>query len=203
MTEKKANMFLCDWGFPKRYIFLKKEDLTGVSDSAFNILDKYVENFEKSKNIKYLIENELPLPKQRGLYLCSKLHSTGKSSLSVYIVRELLKKDKIVGRCTFYEDIDFHTEIRKTFGSKLNDYSEIMERVQEDDILVLDDFNKKRISDYVLETTSGLINKRYNSVKPIIFTSNYRPEDLDIVKEGEKGEALMNRIMEMVDVIVL
>lgn len=66
-------------------------------------------------------------------------------------------------------------------------------------LLILDDIGAERVTDWVAETLYLIVNKRYNSVLPTIFTSN-----LPIGELGQKvGDRVASRIVEMCEIINL
>lgn len=66
-------------------------------------------------------------------------------------------------------------------------------------ILFLDDVGAEKISDWVLETFYLIINKRYNDMLPIIFTSNYNIADLS----ERLGDRIVSRIVESCNIVKL
>jgi len=207
MTEQQANEYLLKWKFPVRHIALKKSDLSDVKKSTFNILEKYVQDFKIEYNWNKLIAEGKSPHLQKGLYICSSQFGTGKTSLAVYVVRELLKHDKLRYKSAFFGVSKLHDDIKESYGDRDNpnkpDYTDIKHRLLNSDILILDDLGKERLTPSVVEKTFMYIDERYNSLRPTIFTSNYAINQIDISGTGKTGEAFMNRIKEMVEVVEL
>jgi DNA replication protein DnaC len=64
---------------------------------------------------------------------------------------------------------------------------DVIRPVMEAELLVLDDLGAERLTDWVEETMSLIVNTRYNERRPTIFTSNYE----DIPDEGEMNSLLV------------
>ena len=76
----------------------------------------------------------------------------------------------------------------------------IEEEVMENEGLIfIDDIGAEKISDWVAETFYLIVNKRYNEMRPTVFTSNLKPDDL----KERIGDRTVSRIVEMCDVVEL
>ena len=76
--------------------------------------------------------------------------------------------------------------------------TEVLKKVSECDLLIIDDFGAEKITDWVLEKVFLLIDTRYKTEKPLIITTNleYRKdENCDIEKIF--GRRIKDRINEM------
>ena len=76
--------------------------------------------------------------------------------------------------------------------------TEILDKISECDLLIIDDFGAERITDWVLEKVFLLIDVRYKSEKPIIISTNleYRKDrECDIARVF--GKRVKDRINEM------
>ena len=63
--------------------------------------------------------------------------------------------------------------------------TEILDKISECDLLIIDDFGAERVTDWVLEKVFLLIDVRYKSEKPIIISTNleYRKDrECDIAR---------------------
>lgn len=76
--------------------------------------------------------------------------------------------------------------------------TEILDKISECDLLIIDDFGAERVTDWVLEKVFLLIDVRYKSEKPIIISTNleYRKDrECDIARVF--GKRVKDRINEM------
>lgn len=65
-------------------------------------------------------------------------------------------------------------------------------------VLVIDDLGKEAPTAYACERLFDIINDRYNSMRPVIITSNYtRGEIAKRLTEGDTGRSIASRLSEM------
>jgi DNA replication protein DnaC len=113
---------------------------------------------------------EYPIEKKGLLFIGSS--GLGKTHLAVGIIRELIVQKGV--RCLFYDYSDLFTEIGNTYSAGVAQTElEILKPLYETEVLVIDDLGARRPGDWVFDTISLLINKRYNQNRTTIFTSNY------------------------------
>lgn len=99
---------------------------------------------------------------------------TGKSHLAAAICNHRLKEGDI---CNFTTA----QNLFNAFGMRMDDregYSDLVIKAGSCDLLVIDDLDKMRQSDYKLSVLFEVINKRYLRRKPTIITTNARVEVL-------------------------
>ena len=127
----------------------------------------------------------------------------GKTHLATAIISSLIQRKSI--SCLFYDFRDLLKEIQDSYNP-ISQSSElrVLAPVYEAQVLVLDELGASKPTDWVRDTMTQIINKRYNEKKMTIFTTNY----LDEVKEaGEEtlvdrvGVRLRSRLHEMCKVI--
>lgn len=158
---------------PKRYESVKYEDAPEKIRAAF---DKIRET-------------------RRGLYIFGPV-GTGKT----HIAYALKKKWDETSRYSadFWNTSELMQEIKDDFDrdnySKTHRFDKIME---EKEPLFLDDIGSEKLTDWVLERFYLIINRKYNDMLPVIFTSNYSIEDL----AARVGDRIASRIVEMCDII--
>jgi DNA replication protein DnaC len=112
----------------------------------------------------------------------------GKTHLAVSALKELLKKG-IPG--LFYDFRDLLKEIQDSYNPNTHTSElKILSPVFEAEILVLDELGASKPTEWVQETITHIINKRYNEKKVTIFTSNY----LDIPIGSSYDETLTDRV---------
>ncbi|MEW5766679.1 MAG: ATP-binding protein [bacterium] len=111
----------------------------------------------------------------------------GKTHLAVGIIRYLTSQKGVP--CIFYDFRDLLKAIQSTYSPESGaSESAILEPVLTREILVLDELGAKKMSDWVRDTITHIINRRYNDRKITIITSNI----LDQPNSGDEG--LVDRI---------
>jgi DNA replication protein DnaC len=119
-------------------------------------------------NTRKFVE-EYPLVDVGLLYLgrCG----VGKTHLAVAALKELIKKG-IPG--IFYDFRDLLKEIQDSFNPNTHTSElKILAPIFESEVLVLDELGSSKPTEWVQETITHIINKRYNDNKITLFTSNY------------------------------
>jgi DNA replication protein DnaC len=112
----------------------------------------------------------------------------GKTHLAVAALKELIKKG-ING--LFYDFRDLLKEIQDSYNPNTHTSElKILAPVFEAEVLVLDELGASKPTEWVQETMTHIINKRYNEKKVTIFTSNY----LDIPLGTSYDETLTDRV---------
>lgn len=98
---------------------------------------------------------------------------TGKSYLAACIANALIDK-----RCTVIMAPlqDIVADMTANYNA---DRDTILSRVENCDLLILDDLGVERGTDYMYEHVYDLINARYLSKKPMIVTTNLSPQQLE------------------------
>ncbi len=135
---------------------------------------------------------------QKGLMLIGP-PGIGKTHIAVSVLRNAIGRTGARG--LYYDTRALLKDIRSTYNPLTRTAEmDVIRPVMEAEILVLDDLGAERLTDWVEETMSLLVNTRYNERRPTIFTSNYE----DIPEEGEinsliarVGFRLHSRLKEM------
>jgi DNA replication protein DnaC len=100
----------------------------------------------------------------------------------------------------FWNCTELLREIRMDFGRDNRDKKWVEETLLNfNGLLFLDDIGSEKMTEWVEETFYLIVNKRYNSMLPIIFTSNLPIEDLS----KRIGDRITSRIVEMCDIFKL
>lgn len=143
------------------------------------------------KNIQKLVENMRE--SRRGLYIHGDV-GTGKTHIA-YAINDFLKV-----QTRFHNTTELIFDIKRDFDRLSYDKMRWDERLSDHKgMLILDDIGAERMTDYVAEVFYLIINKRYNDMLPIIFTSN-----LSVGELAERvGDRTASRIIEMCDVVKL
>ena len=127
----------------------------------------------------------------RGLYIYGAV-GTGKTHIAYTLYANSAEKAKIWAR---------FINVTELLRDMKTDFDRVEKHYPEEDlmtykgILFLDDLGSEKLSDWVLETFYLIINKRYNEMRPTIFTSNFRLPEL----EKRIGDRIVSRIVEMCD----
>jgi DNA replication protein DnaC len=112
----------------------------------------------------------------------------GKTHLAVSALRELIGKG-IPG--LFYDFRDLLKEIQDSYNPNTHTSElKILAPIFDSEILVLDELGASKPTEWVQETITHIINKRYNDKKVTIFTSNY----LDMPIGSSYDETLTDRV---------
>ena len=112
---------------------------------------------------------EYPLTEKGLLFLGNP--GVGKTHLAVAILKQLMTQKGV--ECLFCSYQDLLQSIRKSYDPvSRSTESEVLRPVLETDVVVIDDLGANRISDWVEDTITYILNSRYNDKKATILTSN-------------------------------
>lgn len=143
------------------------------------------ENFEKIKATR------------KGLYLHGGV-GTGKTHIAYALARQVSEILKVT--TNFWNCTELLREIRLDFGRDNREKKWVEEELLNfTGLLFLDDIGAEKMTDWVEETFYLIVNKRYNNMLPIIFTSNLPIQDLS----QRVGDRITSRIVEMCDIFKL
>lgn len=139
-------------------------------------------------------------PEDKGLLLTGPV-GTGKTHLACAIANALLNKLYSV---YFGNVVDIMSFIRGTYNrdSSLTEEEAVNIMTKEVDLFIIDDLGKENNSEYTLSILYQLINRVYENEKPIIITTNFSSIEL-ARKLGERGQAIVSRITEMCEPVIL
>lgn len=119
---------------------------SGENSRSLKICERYAEKFPQM------------LRKNRGLLLFGSV-GTGKTFAAACIANELLKSGYLVIMTSLVKLIDGSTD-------------DLVYRMRDIDLLILDDLGAERSTDYGLERVYSMTDARYRSGKPVIYTTN-------------------------------
>ncbi|MEY8314117.1 ATP-binding protein [Adlercreutzia muris] len=147
-------------------------------------------------------ENTQKVLEGKSLYICGEF-GTGKTHLASAIARKLIWRRKRVRMLT---GIDITMMLQATYGSSESE-ADVLARLANVPILIIDDMGKEPPSDWVLSRLFAVINARYDKMLPTIITTNYEKSAL-VERMGKHGdhdtaEAMVSRICEMCELIKL
>ena len=133
-----------------------------------------------------------------GLYI-EGTNGTGKTHLAAAIGLYLAEQEYSVIMKTSFDLLD---EIKKAFDDPSRSEHKIMKAYRECDLLIIDDLGKEQCTDWSMSILYSIVNDRYESMRPIIITTNFGDEDLirTLTPKGygsQKIEAIISRLREV------
>ena len=169
---------------------LKQSGMSNILKSK--TFSNYIVNSEsqreaKNKSIDFCIKFINDKEYSKSILYCGK-SGAGKSHLAGATVMNLIENNV---NCTYLDYIRFIAEARQ---SKYDDdkYNKLITKYQDSSVLCVDDFLKGRIEPGDINYVFELINYRYQTMKPIIITTEKKIEELFTY-----DEALASRLIEM------
>ena len=140
---------------------------------------------------KYIAEYKLD---GKGLFLWGPC-GTGKTHLAVAILKELI----LAGHMgLFYNIISLLDDMRASYNSSdESEQWELIDRVRDTRILILDDLGAEKTSGWVSDRLYAIINYRYENNNTTIVTSNKSESEL----KEQVGIRIYSRLVEMCRVI--
>ena len=112
----------------------------------------------------------------RGLYLFGKTKGTGKTRGACIVLNELSHNGYAVKFTTSGQLLQ---SIKDSWSDKANGERSVIDDLTNTDILLIDDFGVESVTDWRQEQFYNIINERYITQRPTIFTSNFDLAELD------------------------
>lgn len=136
------------------------------------------------------------LKTRRGLYIYGDV-GTGKTHIA-YALHKNAPKAHI--KTMFRNTVELFKDLRDDISRDSYSKTRPVENLTEyPGILILDDIGVEKATDFVLESLYLIINKRYNEMLPMIFTSNFSLDELS----DRVGDRIPSRIAESCQVVHL
>lgn len=133
----------------------------------------------------------------KGIYIhggvgCGKTHIA-------YALSE--KYESVMGaKPSFWNTTELFEEIKDDYDRHYTDKTNILEAIMDyDKLLFLDDIGSEKPTEWVQERFYLLINKRYNEMRPTVYTSNYSVGEL----AARLGDRIVSRIVETCEIVKL
>ena len=153
------------------------------SSKASEFCREYAENFAKMKD------------EGRGIVLYGPV-GTGKSYLAAAICNRVID----LGHTAAIRSITELAEDLTRFDRGISD--EAKRLLTNVELVVFDDLGTERSSDFMREGVQRVVDMRYNSALPMIFTTNYSSEKMKQMSTVEE-QRLFSRILECCDFVRL
>ena len=117
---------------------------------------------------------------ERGLFFLGN-PGVGKTHLTVAILKQLMAQKGV--ECLFCSYQELLRQIRDSYNPvSLSTEMEVLRPVLESELVAIDDLGAERISDWVEDTVTHILNHRYNQKKATLLTSNL-PDASEEAKE--------------------
>lgn len=135
---------------------------------------------------------------KRGIFIHGSV-GTGKTHIA-YALKKKWDEDNPYRTAIFWNTPELLHNEKQDFDKDSYSKKRSLERLKDSkQLLILDDIGTENATGWALDQLYMLINKRYNEMKPVIFTSNLSIEDVGKVL----GDRIASRIVEMCDVVEL
>jgi DNA replication protein DnaC len=123
---------------------------------------------------------------------------TGKTHLAVAVLVELIERFGVAGRFVDFSHLIHRIQTSFEPGAGTTQ-SELLRPLMKTDVLVLDELGAHRPSPWLWDVLYLLLNSRYTSRKPTLFTTNYRlkpvqDQDRTSLDRGPDVESLASRL---------
>lgn len=130
---------------------------------------------------------------RKGLFLHGGV-GTGKTHIA-YAVAKKMYQERL--EIKFWNSAELMDAIRKGYDKPFDDTFEELMTFR--GLLIIDDVGSEKLTEWVAERFYLLVNRKYNQMIPMIFTSNF-----DIQQLAERiGERVASRLVEMSHIIEL
>jgi DNA replication protein DnaC len=137
----------------------------------------------------------------------------GKTHLAVGIAKELVTQKATA--CLFYDYRELLKEIQNSYNASVQvTEMEVLRRVFDADVLVLDELGAAKPSEWVWDTVAHILNTRYNDKRTTIITTNFVDEPSVMAEGAERrrekrddtlgdriGDRMRSRLHEMCRVV--
>ena len=147
--------------------------------------------------IKSIVTSQIS--ERAGLYLYGGA-GVGKTHIACAIATKILDSGIDV---VFYNTGDFLEKLREEFSSGTKDDDDyrglFRETMDFEGVIIFDDIGSEKVSEWAIERLYLIINKKWEDVMPIIFTSNV---DMEILS-ARLGDRIASRVKGMCEIIHL
>lgn len=174
--EERIKLFLANEKKKHRQLRVENLRRNGISDPKFKDFTFDLDDFKhpdiSEKCRLYVDEWDKMRDNNMGILFYGPVGS-GKTFYAGCIANALIEKLVPVLVTSFSAVISSLQAL--SFGE---DKNEVFKRLQEPDVLILDDCGIERSTEYILEQMFLIVDARYRSNKPLIVTTNLTPAEL-------------------------
>lgn len=128
-----------------------------------------------------------------GLYIVGSV-GVGKTHLAAAIANALTETVSV----KFASMGGLLREVRNSYDTDSATEQEIIDSLIKPDVLIIDDLGKESVTDWALQMLFSIVNARYESVKPLIVTTQYTSTELieHLSRGGDlkTAEAIVSRL---------
>ena len=111
----------------------------------------------------------------------------GKTHLTVAILRQLLTIKRV--DCLFCSFPDLLEQLQESYDPvSRRSKADILHPVLETEVVAIDDLGARRVSDWVEDTVTYILNHRYNQRKPTLLTSNLPDHPAETTGRSPSGK---------------
>lgn len=136
---------------------------------------------------------------RNGVYFIGE-SGVGKTHIVCGIAKNLLENGIDV---LFFNTGDFLEKLREEFTTKSEEDDEeksLFRKVMDfNGVLIFDDIGAEKVSEWSRERLYLIINKKYEDMQPVLFTSNC---DMEILS-ARMGDRIMSRIIGMTEIVTV
>ena len=128
----------------------------------------------------------------------------GKTRLATAILRRVIERTRL--RALFYDTGTLLNTIKGTYDDESGQRErDVLRPVVDADLLVLDNLGGERITSWVQEILTVIINSRYNGSLPVVVTRNHVQDnsrsDPLAAADQRLGEPILSRLEEMCELV--
>lgn len=152
------------------------EEAKKIAAQACGIVKNWIDNFDSMKD------------RGMGLYFHSSTKGSGKTRMAASVANYIMHNTSLQVR--FITSTKILSEIQATWDDRERSESKLLNDLIRLSVLVIDDFGTEKVKDWAEQRFFQIINERYISNRPTIFTSNYSLDRL------EYDDRITNRIKE-------
>lgn len=203
-TEKlnRRTYWLAESGIPKLFIRASFDNFDAPTPNAKKIKTlcaAFADNFPVGTGRKY---------KSLGVF-SARRWGNGKTHLACAAARRVMERWPTTPQSCpvlFVTEPDMFRRVRSAFNKNQGSYETheteemVINQLAAVPLLIIDDVGKEEVADprFVQRVWFSVVNKRYEGMKPLLFTANLDPDELAYHLGGSRGnEATFDRLCEM------
>ncbi len=78
----------------------------------------------------------------------------------------------------YWHESDLLKKVRSSISDNNGDYLQVLKNMTDDELLIVDDIGSSAPNEWRNDLLFDLVDERYNSMKPTVFTSNYSIQEM-------------------------